>query len=139
MPNNYYMQKLLILLFFSSCIQTNNPSDSGSPEKPIQPSTQIEFENNIQQIKSIDARKIFKAKIVGDLSKQSQINITFIGRDKPSLRFYKHELKSGMEFSIIPPKGSMDQVIIEPLGMDLNPISKTIKKLKSGEVTIISL
>lgn len=136
MPKIDNMRILFIFFLFTGCLKTEEKT-LASPTKNT--NTQSTFEKNISAVKTIDARKIFNGKITGDFGNTNLLTITFTQRTRPSITFYKQEIKSGMEFSLIPPNGNMNQIILEKIDSNQNTISKTIHKLKTGVVNKLKI
>ena len=142
LPALIQLRSLAIFLFSTqllvSCLSTSDPSLNQN-QNQSNSNAMTDFKRNVVGVKSIDARNIFVGNISGDFSNASTLSLTFLGNSKPSLRFYRHELSEGMEFSLIPPRHDMSEVLVEKLDGNRKKISSTIIKLKRGKRNIIQI
>ena len=145
---------IALIVTATSCIQTEAPKDPSSKNnnpanekgKVFVPeptnnftSQQINktFSYNLKKVDFIDARTIYKASLKGDFSKTSMLSIQFDGKNKPSLKIYKDELKSGMAVNIIPPNYTFNKVIVRKFDQNNKVISEIKLNLKKGENNLI--
>jgi len=145
---------LLLLILGTSCIQTEDPNAPNLKNKTDQTiktkvfSTDLPknynvkeinhtFSNNLRSLNYIEARTIYKANIEGDFSKTSIVTFQFEGKEKPSLKLYKDELKSGMNINIIPPNHKFKILTVRKLDSKNNVLSEVKMRLESGVENLI--
>ena len=145
---------LILSILGTSCIQTEDPNAPNLKNKTDQTiktkvfSTDLPknynvkeinhtFSNNLRSLNYIEARTIYKANIEGDFSKTSIVTFQFEGKEKPSLKLYKDELKSGMNINIIPPNHKFKILKVRKLDSKNNVLSEVKMRLESGVENLI--
>ena len=145
---------LILSILGTSCIQTEDPNAPNLKNKTDQTiktkvfSTDLPknynvkeinhtFSNNLRSLNYIEARTIYKANIEGDFSKTSIVTFQFEGKEKPSLKLYKDELKSGMNINIIPPNHKFKILTVRKLDSKNNVLSEVKMRLESGVENLI--